>query len=33
MNDWVYGCVARILAGAIVDAASRPVLTAEITPR
>ena len=28
MNDWGYGCVAKILAGAIADAASRPVLTA-----
>jgi acyl-CoA thioesterase-1 len=28
MNDWGYGCIAKILAGAIADAASRPVLTA-----
>jgi acyl-CoA thioesterase I len=28
MNDWSYDCVAKILAGAIADAASRPVLTA-----
>ena len=28
MNDWGYGCVATILAGAIADAASRPTLTA-----
>jgi lysophospholipase L1-like esterase len=28
MNDWGYGCVAKILAGAIADAASRPILTA-----
>jgi acyl-CoA thioesterase I len=28
MNDWGYGCVAKILASAIADAASRPVLTA-----
>jgi lysophospholipase L1-like esterase len=28
MNDWGYGCVAKILAGAIADAAMRPTLTA-----
>jgi len=28
MNDWSYGCVARLLAGAIHDAATRPTLTA-----
>jgi acyl-CoA thioesterase I len=28
MNDWGYGCVAKILAGAIADAALRPVVTA-----
>jgi acyl-CoA thioesterase I len=28
MNDWGYGCVAKILASAIADATSRPVLTA-----
>jgi acyl-CoA thioesterase-1 len=28
MNDWGYGCVAKILAGAIADAASRPIITA-----
>jgi acyl-CoA thioesterase I len=28
MNDWGYGCFAKILAGAIADAASRPTLTA-----
>jgi acyl-CoA thioesterase-1 len=28
MNDWSYGCIARILAGAIAEAASRPTLTA-----
>ena len=28
MNDWGYACVAKILAGAIADAASRPILTA-----
>src|ERR1700680_349169 len=33
MNDWGYGCVAKILAGAIADAASRPVLTAGVLAR
>ena len=28
MNDWGYGCFAKILAGAIADAASRPIVTA-----
>jgi len=28
MNDWSYGCVAKLLAGAIHDAATRPTLTA-----
>jgi lysophospholipase L1-like esterase len=28
MNDWSYGCVAKLLAGAIADAATRPTLTA-----
>ena len=28
MNDWGYGCIARIFAGAIAEAASRPVITA-----
>jgi acyl-CoA thioesterase-1 len=33
MNDWGYGCVAKILGHAIADAASRPILTATtITP-
>lgn len=29
MNDWSYGCVARLLAGAIVEASTRPTLSAE----
>jgi acyl-CoA thioesterase I len=33
MNDWGYGCVAKILAGAIADAASRPILSAGIIAR
>jgi len=28
LNDWSYGCVAKLLAGAIHDAATRPTLTA-----
>jgi lysophospholipase L1-like esterase len=28
MNDWSYGCVAKLLAGAIADAAQRPTQTA-----
>ena len=28
MNDWSYGCVAKLLAGAIAEAASRPTQTA-----
>jgi acyl-CoA thioesterase-1 len=32
MNDWGYGCVAKILAGSIADAASRPTLTAAARP-
>ena len=28
MNDWGYGCLAKLLAGAIHDAATRPTLTA-----
>jgi len=31
MNDWGYGCLAKILAGAIADAATRPVLTAKVS--
>jgi acyl-CoA thioesterase-1 len=33
MNDWGYGCVAKILAGAIADAASRPTVTAVAVAR
>jgi hypothetical protein len=28
MNDWSYGCVAKLLAGAIAEAAMRPTLSA-----
>jgi acyl-CoA thioesterase I len=30
MNDWSYGCVAKLMAGAIHDAATRPTLTATV---
>jgi acyl-CoA thioesterase-1 len=33
MNDWSYGCVAKLLAGAIAEAATRATLTATATPR
>jgi lysophospholipase L1-like esterase len=33
MNDWSYGCVAKLLAGAIADAATRTTLTATAVPR
>jgi lysophospholipase L1-like esterase len=33
LNDWGYGCVAKILAGALADAASRPTLTATAIAR
>jgi acyl-CoA thioesterase-1 len=28
MNDWSYGCIAKLLAGAIYDAATRATVTA-----
>jgi hypothetical protein len=28
MNDWGYACVAKLLAGAIAEAATRPVASA-----
>ena len=28
MNDWSYGCIAKLLAGAIAEAATRSTLTA-----
>jgi hypothetical protein len=28
MNDWGYGCVAKLLADAIAEAATRPVASA-----
>jgi lysophospholipase L1-like esterase len=33
MNDWGYGCVAKILAHVIANAASRPILTAAAIAR
>ncbi len=30
MNDWSYGCVAKLLAGAIHDATTRPTVTATV---
>ncbi len=30
MNDWGYGCVAKLLAGAITEAATRPVASAAV---
>jgi acyl-CoA thioesterase I len=32
MNDWSYGCMARLLAGAIADASTRVPQTAGISP-
>jgi acyl-CoA thioesterase I len=32
MNDWGYGCVAKLLAGAIAEAATRPVTSAAVHP-
>jgi lysophospholipase L1-like esterase len=33
MNDWSYGCLAKLLGGAIAEAATRNTLTARATPR
>ena len=33
MNDWSYGCVAKLLAGAITEASTRSALTASATRR
>jgi acyl-CoA thioesterase I len=32
MNDWSYGCIAKLLAGAIADAATRSTVTASAAP-
>jgi lysophospholipase L1-like esterase len=33
MNDWSYACIAKLLAGAIAEAATRPTLTAGAVKR
>ena len=33
INDWGYGCLAKLLAGSIHDAATRPTLTATVGHR
>ena len=33
MNDWSYGCVAKLLAGSIAEAATRATVTATAAPR
>jgi lysophospholipase L1-like esterase len=33
MNDWSYGCIAKLLAGSIAEAATRSTLTARAAPR
>ena len=33
MNDWSYGCIAKLLAGAIQEAAGRATVTATARPR
>jgi hypothetical protein len=33
MNDWSYGCVAKLLAGAIHDASTRSTVTATVRGR
>jgi lysophospholipase L1-like esterase len=32
MNDWAYGCVAKLLTGAIAEAATRPITSAAGAP-
>ena len=32
MNDWSYGCVAKLLTGAIAEAATRPITSAAAHP-
>ncbi len=32
MNDWSYGCVAKLLASAIAEAATRPITSAAVHP-
>ena len=33
LNDWSYGCIAKLLAGAIHDTVTRPTLTATVGAR
>ena len=33
MNDWSYACIAKLLAGSIADAATRPAATAHALPQ
>jgi hypothetical protein len=33
MNDWSYGCLAKLLAKSIAEAATRPTLTATARPQ
>ena len=33
LNDWSYGCLAKLLAGSIADAARRPTVTATVKRR
>jgi acyl-CoA thioesterase I len=33
MNDWGYGCIAKLLGAAIAEAATRPVAAARMSPR
>jgi hypothetical protein len=32
MNDWSYACLARLLGGAIAEAATRPIAAASVHP-
>jgi acyl-CoA thioesterase I len=32
MNDWSYACVAKLLSGAIAEAATRPIAAAAVHP-
>jgi hypothetical protein len=32
MNDWSYACLAKLLGGAIAEAATRPIAAAAVHP-
>jgi len=32
MNDWSYACLAKLLGGAIAEAATRPIAAASVHP-